>query len=73
MAPAPRRALVSLTGISKYFGEGETRVDALRDISFDIAPGEVVALRGPSLASRRSHIPVARVIVHHRAFEAGSI
>ncbi|MBN9471470.1 MAG: ABC transporter ATP-binding protein, partial [Bosea sp.] len=32
----------------KHFGEGETRVDALRDVSLDVYPREVVALLGPS-------------------------
>ena len=40
--------LVSLRGISKHFGEGDTRVDALVDVSLDVQPGEVVALLGPS-------------------------
>lgn len=40
--------LVSIRGISKHFGEGETRVDALRDVALDVYPGEVVALLGPS-------------------------
>lgn len=41
-------ALVSLRKISKHFGEGETRVDALREVSIEVFPGEVVALLGPS-------------------------
>lgn len=40
--------LVLLEGISKHFGEGETRVDALRDVSLEVHPGQVVALLGPS-------------------------
>jgi putative ABC transport system ATP-binding protein len=40
--------LVRLDGISKHFGEGDTRVDALRDISIEVFPGQVVALLGPS-------------------------
>ncbi len=40
--------LVKLRGISKHFGEGDTRVDALVDVSLDVQPGEVVALLGPS-------------------------
>ena len=40
--------LVELKGISKHFGEGETRVDALRDITMTVSSGEVVGLLGPS-------------------------
>ncbi|TAH64758.1 MAG: ABC transporter ATP-binding protein [Rhodopseudomonas palustris] len=49
MAPAQtNHPLVRLQHLSKHFGEGETRVDALRDVSFDVDPGQVVALLGPS-------------------------
>ncbi len=41
-------AVVEVRKISKHFGEGETRVDALRDVTLDVYPGEVVALLGPS-------------------------
>ncbi len=41
-------ALVSLRGVSKHFGEGEARVDALRDLTLEIRAGEVVGLLGPS-------------------------
>lgn len=40
--------LVRLERISKHFGEGETRVDALRDVSLEVHPRQVVALLGPS-------------------------
>jgi len=40
--------LVRLDGISKHFGEGETRVDALREVSLAVYPRELVALLGPS-------------------------
>jgi putative ABC transport system ATP-binding protein len=43
-----RRPLVELKGLSKHFGEGETRVDALRNITMTVSSGEVVGLLGPS-------------------------
>jgi putative ABC transport system ATP-binding protein len=40
--------LVRVSKISKHFGEGTTRVDALVNVSIDVFPGQVVALLGPS-------------------------
>ena len=47
-AAATNHPLVQLHRISKHFGEGETRVDALRDVSLAVYPGQVVAFLGPS-------------------------
>jgi putative ABC transport system ATP-binding protein len=43
-----RRPLVEIKGLRKHFGEGEARVDALRDITMTVSQGEVVGLLGPS-------------------------
>jgi putative ABC transport system ATP-binding protein len=40
--------LVELKGISKHFGEGERRVDALGHITLSVSSGTVVGLLGPS-------------------------
>jgi len=40
--------LVKVEHVSKHFGEGQTRVDALRNVSLDVYLGQVVALLGPS-------------------------
>ncbi|HRO26556.1 MAG TPA: ABC transporter ATP-binding protein [Luteimonas sp.] len=40
--------LIAVSGVAKHFGEGETRVDALRAVDLTVRAGEVIALLGPS-------------------------
>jgi putative ABC transport system ATP-binding protein len=40
--------VVAVRGVSRRFGDGDTAVHALRDVSFDVAPGTLVALVGRS-------------------------
>jgi len=40
--------LIEVSDVAKHFGEGETRVDALRSVDLKVRAGEVIALLGPS-------------------------
>ncbi len=48
MADARKEAVVKVEHISKCFGSGAARVNALIDIDLDVFPGQVVGLMGPS-------------------------
>ena len=40
--------ILEIRNLCKVYGKGETRVDALKDVSFDVEQGEFVAIVGPS-------------------------
>jgi lipoprotein-releasing system ATP-binding protein len=39
---------LSVRDVHKFFGDGEGKVDVLRGVSFELAPGEALAVTGPS-------------------------
>ncbi len=57
-APNRRPPMVELEAISKHYGEGETRVDALSDVSLAVAAREVVGLVGPSGSGKTTMLNV---------------
>jgi putative ABC transport system ATP-binding protein len=48
MAGTDRQPIVCVEHLSKHFGKGSARVDALVDINMEVYPGQVVGLMGPS-------------------------
>jgi len=45
---AETNPVVRVEHVSKHFGSGSARVDALRDINMEVFPGQVIGLMGPS-------------------------
>lgn len=58
-----RQSLIEIAGLYKQFGEGETRVDALRNVSLTVREGEVVALLGPSGSGKTTLLNIIGCII----------
>lgn len=63
----PAHPLVRVEHVAKHYGEGESRVDALRDVSIDILPSQVVALLGPSGSGKTTLLNVIGCIIDPNA------
>ena len=66
MSESPQ-SLIELRGINVHFGDGQTRVDALVDISLTVGAGEVVGLLGPSGSGKSTLLNVIGCILEPSA------
>lgn len=56
---------VSLQNVTKAYGEGTSRVQALRGVDLDVRPGELLMLVGPSGCGKTTLISVVAAILDH--------
>ena len=66
-APIALSPLVEIRGLAKHYGEGSTRVDALKSVDLDLMPGEVVGLLGPSGSGKTTLLNLIGCIVEPSA------
>lgn len=55
--------ILEMNDISKQFGSGESRVDAVRHVSLTVAAGEIVALLGPSGSGKSTLLSIAGALL----------
>lgn len=52
-------AVIELKNVDKFYGKGEARVEALKNIDFEANSGEVVLIMGPSGAGKSTFLTIA--------------
>lgn len=52
-------AVIELKNVDKFYGKGDARVEALKDINFKADSGEVVLIMGPSGAGKSTFLTIA--------------
>lgn len=67
---APARRALSANALSKSYGRGKKRFEAVADVSLTIAPGEVLAFLGPNGAGKTTTIKMIAGLVRP---DAGSV
>lgn len=63
MTPDKNPVIVEVANVSKHFGEGDARVDALKDVDLTVRAGDVVALLGPSGSGKTTLLNVIGCII----------
>jgi putative ABC transport system ATP-binding protein len=58
-----RRVIVNVANVSKHYGEGDARVDALKSVDLSVHAGEVVALLGPSGSGKTTLLNIIGCII----------
>ena len=57
-------SLVRIDGLTKTFGEGDTRVDAVRGLDLELERGEVVLVMGPSGSGKTTFLSMLGALLH---------
>jgi putative ABC transport system ATP-binding protein len=70
-AAMPAQLAVSARGVRKHFGEGETRIEALRGVEFEARFGELSFLVGPSGCGKTTLISVIAGLLERTGGELG--
>ena len=52
-------SVIELKNVSKSYGQGSAKVDALKDVDFEAQKGEVVLIEGPSGAGKSTFLTIA--------------
>ena len=58
---------IRIEGLRKRYGQGDTAVDALKDVNMAVAPGEVVGLIGPSGSGKTTLLKCLGAIIEPTA------
>ncbi len=58
---------ILIEGLRKTYGQGDTAVEALKDVNMTVGPGEVVGLVGPSGSGKSTLLKCQRAIIEPTA------